>query len=448
MIDTIRCLIPLTQSQHKKAIAFVADSDKWHWAMHNPKTGDLILRHYAGSLPSNFDSHHREVRFSVDPNWNADKTFLTVELSLPKFWYGHNISLLYNWRNALELLRSRFNESFRLNTKAVICDVHNWILNRVDICYAWRFPSQDTAQSFLDSLKVLKYPRKSPIIYPTSILYKGTTYSMKFYLKYPEFRKHDLQSMIKKGASLEWVEHLEHCASGVLRAEATCRTKFLRRQGIETVSDLLKVHRSLEIEGFEPQSEGELHAAISVATAKALPRNADNFVDLSGETPLPNGTIATVEQDWFCELGTVCYFGPPFTLVCHAVEAPTKLMQQLLENFVGDAPGMRAGDKVRQTLLEHYKPQKAARLTAFWLYCRQFGMENAKQTFGHNSYYVSLRDLKKAGVGLIDTPRSKVVELDQNFLENFRLVVPSPYATNQFDDFRDSQNLLNLPQAQ
>lgn len=416
--------------------------------MHNPKTGDMVLRHYSGSLPPNFDSHHREIKFSVPPRWDSDKTFLTAELSLPKLWYGHNVSLLYNWRNALESLRSLFNQAFQLHTKSVLTSVNEWVLTRVDFCYNWKFPTQDTAQSFLDSLKGLKYPRKSSTIRPTSISFVGETYSFKFYLKHPEFRAHDLKKMAKMGASLEWIEHIEKQALGVLRAEATCRAKYLRRLEIVTVDDLLKIHRTFEIKGIEPVSEAHQTAAILFASNHRLPKNKDGFVNFQGETPLENGVVTVVDQDWALETDTVCFFGEPFTLICKSVERPTRILQNLLSNFVGDDPAMRRVDKVQIVLEEHYKSQKAARLTAFWLYCRHFGSEKAKEKYGRDSFYAGKRDLKNAGVSLIDEVTSKVIELDQSFIDNFRLVIPSEYTTNKFDDFRDGQNLLNLPQAQ
>lgn len=399
------------------------------------------MRHYSGALPHNFDSHHREIRFCVDPRYTPEKTALTIECSVPKLWYGHNIHLLYDWQTALEEVRKRFNKAFRLNGKYHLESIHKWVLTRVDVCYAYRFPNQRTAQAFIDSLKVLKYPYKTPVIYPTSIFFKGTTYSLKFYLKYPEFRKHDMRALIKNGASLDWVQSLEDRASGVFRVEATLRTKYLRRQNITTVSDLATVRQQAILSGITSDDEVEKIAAIAALSLSACKTDPEKELFDGMELHPPSGVTGYRVQldDRVIELGSV-------SATIRRTETPTALMQLLLSKFVGDGLKMRTADKVEQTLREHYKPVKASRLTAFWLYFRQFGAEKTLASFGRNSYYPAMADLKKAGITMIETPDSND-DVEKGFLDNFTLVIPSNYVTNKFDDFQDSDNVLNLPIA-
>ena len=238
MIDTIKVLIPLNPKQHDRIKEVARESDRWTWVLHNQASGELLFRKISGLFKTDSHSYHREIRWDIDESYEFGRCHLTVELSLPKFWYGHNINLLYGWLPSLELLRSHLNKQLRLKTRLALPDIDAWELRRVDICYAWRFPEQNLAQLFLDSLKALHFPNKKPIIYPESILFKGNTYSVKFYLKLPEFKTHDLKELLKQKASFEWIEHLESIATGVLRMEVTLRHRYLKRNGINTIKEL------------------------------------------------------------------------------------------------------------------------------------------------------------------------------------------------------------------
>lgn len=51
--------------------------------------------------------------------------------------------------------------------------------------------------------------------------------------------------------------------------------------------------------------------------------------------------------------------------------------------------------------------------------------------------------MKAAGVSLIEPVNA--ASTDDHFVRRFRLEIPSPYTTNNVDDFRDSGNILNMP---
>ena len=399
-----------------------------------------MLRYVNGLVRTDSQSFHREIKFHVPPKWKEDDSHLTVELSLPKLWYGHNVHLLYDWRQALELLREKLNEQFKLRTNVVLPSVHTWILNRVDICYAWRFPNQSFAQSFLDSLKCVRFPYKKPVIYPTTILFRGTTYSFKVYLKHPEFRKHDLKALIKQKCSLEWINHIERMAEGVLRAEATLRRQYLRDKGVTTVADLTASKTTVLFERWQAADNTELAMVLDWMLFRA---KADGLPLSSA--PLDGFSLDYEEAQLRVGDRVVNYPGGKAVFSC--VEMPTYLMQTLLTKYVGSDPAMRKVDKVQQVLMTHYKPVKAGRLTSFWLYVKEFGETAAIDVYGRDSFYRSKRDLKKAGVSLLEPPsKGVVVELDATFIEDFRMSVPSAYVTNRYDDFRDSENILNLNQ--
>lgn len=454
MLDTVKLGIPLTQRQFERIQASVFASASPQWAILYPQTGELLLRRIKGLSNTDQNSFHREIRWDVPYVYSRTGTYLAVELSLPKLYYGHNIHLLYNYVEALELLKALLEKQFGLKGRGRLIDVYDWHLWRVDCCYAWRcwvndHPSQTAAQQVVDSLKHLHYPRKRPTIYPTSILFAGTTYSLKFYLKLPEFRQHDLKVLLKAKAALEWVNHCEALATGVVRVEATLRRKFLKKRGINTVGDLLTPLAQYE---FDTDSYPDGHDfdstifAIMTYCTGLVDESDWNDIQWAAEDGQRFNAPEGYEFEFYTKQGTVnyCHTGDGFIL--RKTDQPTAILQFLLTKFLGQNPGMQHADEVEVKLKATFKPVKAARLMSMWLYVQKFGTEKAKEEFGHNSYYVARRDMKKADVSLVEPPKN-VVRLDQKFWSNFQVRVPSEYVTNRVDDFRDGGNVLNLPIA-
>lgn len=139
-----------------------------------------------------------------------------VELSLPKFVFGHNVFLLYpsQTEEAASMLQDKLREHF-----GSFPPYKEWRVERLDICYAWRFEDQRAALHALSVLKAFDYPRKQKHIYNTSVQWSGRTYSLKFYLKLDEFQVHGLKELKDKFFSGEVLK----LADGVLRFEVTCR---------------------------------------------------------------------------------------------------------------------------------------------------------------------------------------------------------------------------------
>lgn len=400
--------------------------------MHNPSTGELLFRRTKGGLRTDGESYHRELRWDIPHDYIDRDCRLLIEFSVPKYWYGNNIHLLYDFAQALRHLKSSLETQFELKGKARLPDVMTWQVLRADLCYAWRFTSQELAQRYLDSLKRLHYPRKRPTYYPTAILFAGHTYSFKVYLKFPEFKSHDRKELLKAKASLEWINHLEALAYGVLRAEATLRQKYLKRNGIETVSDL--VEPVVLIEWHEDQTKHPYHPKLSV----------DSFLAHQEElgVRLEDGTVLTmppVQVGYFDENGKIAAYPHPggdFTL--RKLDRTVVILKRLLVKFIGENAGMQQADQVETKLMGAYKPIKAARLMSFWLYIQRFGSEKAKEMFGSRNYYYCKSDLKKAGVSLAEPP--KVTDE----MQDFKLEIPSRFVTNRVDDFRDHSNILNF----
>lgn len=399
----------------------------------------------SGLVTTDQHSYHRELKWDVDPTYSKDAK-LVLEFSVPKYWYGHNIHLLYRFVRALDNLKAALEQLFGLKGRTKIANPLTWHLYRVDLCYAWRLPSQVAAQEYLDSLKHLHYPRKRPIIYPTSIVFQGATYTLKFYLKYPEFRTHDMKELVKAKAALEWINHLEGLAEGVLRCEATLRRQYLKTKGLLTVADLVEPIKRLywdedvaQTEGFQPEV-----AMVAILGAWAQINGVDLQYNLEKgiETPLVDGQYFSVPPfDYTLEHLTYEHPGGGFT---YKVEDKLMiLLQGFIDKFLGKEAKMQEVHEVEAKLLEIYKPIKAARLVSLWLYVQKFGTEKTKEIYGKRTFYYAKADLKKAGISFIDNQKL-VTTIDQNFFNSFSLSVPSPHVTNREDDFRDSGNILNF----
>jgi hypothetical protein len=469
MLDTIKLGVPLTRTQHEKIKRLAEENDCWQWVLLNPSSGELQFRRTKGMSATDGESFHRELRWDIPFDYIKSECRLTLEFSVPKYWYGHNIHLLYDFITPLDHLRDRLNQQFGFKGRGKLVDTSDWHVMRVDVCYAWRFPSQKLAKRFLDSLKRLHFPRKKPIIYDDSILFAGKTYSFKVYLKAPEYRIHDRKDLLKQNASLEWVNHCEALADGIVRVEATLRRQYLKLQGINTGRDLVRERYEFRwAEGTEPLTENARLFAICVACAshvgtkslktdvKAWTKTVTTVINEQVMNPekeppmirLPglnfnlmfNKETAEVVKTW---LGVDAI--EPGVITLQEQHNLTSIAQFLLTKFVGENAGMQRADEVESKLLETYKPVKAARLVSFWLYVQKFGSAKAKDVFQRDSYYRSVREMKKAGVTLIEPPSgNNVTVLEKDFMGQFAMKIPSEFVTNRVDDFRESGNVLNL----
>lgn len=411
----------------------------------NPVIGELRFVKMSGLVKTDQHSYHRELRWDIEPVYSPDSK-LILEFSIPKYWYGHNIRLFYEFTKALSVLKTALEGLFGLKTRSKLPDPLTWHLYRVDVCYAWQFPTQIAAQEYLNSLKGFSYPRKRPIIYPTSIVFQGATYTLKFYLKHPEFRTHDMKELVKAKASLEWINHLEALADGVLRCEATLRRQYLKVKGLLTVADLVRPMNRIHWDEELCKYEGLIPDMAMYLVLNLWAKN--NGIDLSYNlehglnNPLVDGAYFYAPPSTFRIKDTV-YEHPGGGFTFKIENRLMVLLQGFIDKFVGLGAKMQEVHEVEAKLLEIYKPVKAGRLVSVWLYVQKFGTERAKEVFGRDSYYRSKRELKDAGISLAD--RSKLVTtIDRSFFDNFTLSVPSPHVVNKEDDFRDSGNILNF----
>ncbi len=446
MLDTVRLGIPVSPQQHKKILATAYSSDREQWGLFVPTTGELVMRRITGLAETSQSSFHRDIKWDIPATYRDIGTYLIVELSLPKLYYGHNIHLLYDFTKALNLLKQLLEKRFSFSGRGKLVDIGQWQLWRLDCCYAWRMPSQEIAQQVLDSLKHLNYPRKKPVIYPTTILFVGNTYSLKFYLKLPEFKNHDLKALQKAKASLGWINHLEEKASGVLRCEATLRRNYLERSDIKTVADLVRPLIQLEPDQELISNTEDIDSAIEEVLSYTLMRSdidtEQEFFEYTEDgnyISMPKGCELYSTNTLTNKINCYKHAGGGFTV--RKRDNPTAILQYFVDKFVGDY-GMQLADEVEAKLRAFYQTRKAGRLLGTWLCVQRLGVDKTKELFGKDAYYRDYRDMKKAGVSLIEASQS-VVTLNPNFFKNFKMKIPSEHVTNKFDDFPNTDNILN-----
>lgn len=442
MIDTLGLNIPLDEEVWRRLHEVTMLGDEWQWVRFQGSTGEIKQFKLRGSLNVEEGSYQRDIIWSLPSEWNSVNTFLSLELSIPKLWYGHNIYLLFDFLPALNVLRRGIQKKFKI----VLPEVINWQLSRADICYAFKCPNQELAQAILDSLKNVHYPRTKAQKYDTTLLFPGKTFSFKFYLKYPEFLKNDKPKLIDLNYRKEKIDSLEDLAKGVIRIEATLRRRYLRRYGIETVGDLLKtmwtitlvtgestvqkvVHESrFDISRLVRKLEGVSDGNIGIESRETLDLMRLEMYPIIDEMTQPENLGDHRTGDIIINLTQTSVL--------------TYLLNRFLERFIGTHK-MENIEAIKQKLIETFKPHKAARLLGFWMHVQRFGTVDAKQFFGQDSFYRSKRELKELGISLVEPP--KVIDARDRFLKNFTFTVPSEHAVNLRNIARDLNDVVEIP---
>lgn len=199
----------------------------------NNVTGKEIYRFTTAEMKSSFDSRimlkiqdhiwtrepGRKESFQID-----SLPYLVIELSLHKFVMGHNVfggsnDLYAQMIYFLDRLNAWFESSLTLEDFRVV---------RIDYAEAFKFSNKKKVSKWIETMKRVQYPRRQTDVYGNETLYfKGTTSTLKFYHKGPEFKKHDkkrLQNLFAPGA----IKQLQKEADLILRVECEVKRKKLK----------------------------------------------------------------------------------------------------------------------------------------------------------------------------------------------------------------------------
>ena len=409
MIDTVRVGIPISESQFASLKNSLDSSDKWQWAQVQLSTDEKRFISRRGEMQMDKPSFHRNIFWQIPDFYKSEDTFLGFEFSVPKYWYGHNIYLLHEFIKALEGFKSLVESQLDFE----VADLNSWRLSRLDCCYAWRCLNQPTAEQMLNSLKFLRFPYKKPTIYPTALSFPGATYSVKFYLKLPEFIKNDRCTLLKQKVSLEEINHLEDIATGVIRFETTLRRKYLHRNSIETIADLVEQSvSSSTVDKFVEMKRVNDNAGLK--DLSALVQSLCNETEMKSQVFYNESMLVP--------------------------DRPTLILQGKLDQFLGENRQMQEREQVKLKLFQKYKSNKAARLLAMWYYVQNNGSDTTKNDFGKESYYQAKTDIQAAGCNFTEPPVLTAEE--DEFMKNFNFQIGSPYVVNAVDMPRPNPDQL------
>jgi hypothetical protein len=224
------------------------------------------------------------------------KDNLYIEFSAPKVMYGSNIYMLYP--DKLSKVLKKVAEAVEAYHSVKLPDPTQWILQRLDICYAWRFSSEEEAQKVLVSLSSYEIPRKKKtIIGNESLIFYGTTCKIKFYLKQPEYKAHSVGRLGKFTFAYTNAHKMLDACKGILRFEVTMKKKQIQqdfgkndsgylRIDYDSVETMLKNYLSQLVKSgnFKSKDLSEIYSKLEARCGKKQALNLFQFFNT-----------------WFCE---------------------------------------------------------------------------------------------------------------------------------------------------
>lgn len=165
-------------------------------------TGELLYRFTSGDLEGSFDYR---IRIKVDnTEWIKEDSpvpkrvetywHIIVECSLHKLMMNHNC-----YGGPSDIHRSiaylvRFLEEVMY---VKLPDYQDWEVKRVDVAKIYHFSDKNICKKIVSNMRNSYYTRRKPRIYDTSVMFSGSTTSVKIYWKGPEFEKHDYKRVKK-----------------------------------------------------------------------------------------------------------------------------------------------------------------------------------------------------------------------------------------------------------
>ncbi|MBK5215584.1 MAG: hypothetical protein JJE53_02135 [Candidatus Pacebacteria bacterium] len=212
MIDTVRFLIPIDNRQTIEKIKGMLTRTR----RENLKTKELKYEYFLGEI--RVGSYSRNISFKVD-----DKGIF-AEFSLPKYEYGNNVEMLHPIK-VPEVLES-FHKELSKSLEETLPPVSEWVVHRLDVSYNWTFESKEKCQSLMNFIQRIDFPRKKKYVYDTSVMYKGSAYTIKLYLKGAEFLKNDFKTLVE--IDEKKAHQLADWANKILRFEVEFRKDYLK----------------------------------------------------------------------------------------------------------------------------------------------------------------------------------------------------------------------------
>lgn len=219
MIDTVKVFAKIDKNTYEKIknlgvikCSFCADTGEVFY--------EIINDHLQGSFDSSLS-----VRVDTGGIYGFDKDYIIiVEGSCHKIVYGQNAySGFYELDFVVKYLIKFVENAYNIK----LPDFDYWYLKRVDIAKCFDFLKQERVVEYINSLKMIEYPRRNPKHDKNNgIYFPGTTTTLKIYNKLREFNKNDrLKLKVRKDFDVfEFQEKIK----GYCRFEVEIKNKKLQ----------------------------------------------------------------------------------------------------------------------------------------------------------------------------------------------------------------------------
>lgn len=152
--------------------------------------------------------------------------YVTIEGSVHKAMIGHNVT------GGPERLRPAVawfvaDLSRRLGVELPVWS--DWFITRIDVSEVYDVGNFEGCAQYLHGLGLARYPRRQPRRYGDEcVMFPGTTTTLKFYHKGPEFAKNGFKAMAKAFGEKRAVA-IQHVANRSLRVECSIKLKKLNQ---------------------------------------------------------------------------------------------------------------------------------------------------------------------------------------------------------------------------
>lgn len=213
MIDTIKLLVPI----YDPTLLARLEGTLVRFRKEDLKTKEIKFEFYSSNIK--LGSYHRNVTIKS----TKVPSGLFVEFSLAKYERGNNVEMIYPHQVA-GIVEKLYSE-LCVQVQYELPHSSTWLLYRLDICYNWLLQSNGDAMHAIDFIKRIDYPRKKKYIWDTSVMYQGSAYIVKFYIKGAEFQRHDYSEIKKQ--DYERARELAAYAENILRFEVGLKHAYL-----------------------------------------------------------------------------------------------------------------------------------------------------------------------------------------------------------------------------
>jgi II/X family phage/plasmid replication protein len=179
------------------------------------KTGKIEFEFFSSNIE--LGSYHRTVAIKSTENPRG----FFIEFSAPKYSKGNNVEMIH--ASELPTIMAQLYVELCTYMEYGLPHYSSWPIYRLDVCYNWIMKDENEATYAMDFLRRIDFPRKKKYVYDTSVMHKGSAYTIKFYLKGPEFKAHDFKKIEFKRAVnlLSW-------ANRIVRFEVNLKRVYLQ----------------------------------------------------------------------------------------------------------------------------------------------------------------------------------------------------------------------------